>query len=141
MVGSVICVHSCPFVVKSSSAGDDARLPNELRDHFASSIRRAGCGVADQSRSAQVSYAEDDADRRGGRALFKSGRFLVNRVKRSWNKVVVFSTGYGLLRIQSNLRGATLVWSYSTGAAAAARLARVARSIPSRAEPKNTAIL
>ena len=49
--------------------------PNKLRICFTASIRRAGCGVANQNWPADVPDSEGDANRRGASALFEGGRF------------------------------------------------------------------
>src|SRR2546423_10895919 len=49
--------------------------PNKLCDHFTASIRRAGCGMANENGPGDVSNGKGHADRRSSLALLKNRRF------------------------------------------------------------------
>ena len=96
--------------------------------------------MANQERSAHVSNTEHNAHWRGARPLFWSWRLRVNGLERTGNHPAFTAAGCDLRRSQGRIGAPGMVWPCGTSAAPIARLARIARSIPSRAGPKDPAI-
>ena len=72
--------------------------------------------------------------------LSKTGDFELTVSKGPGITLLSLRQDAGFAEFNASFTGPALVWSYSELAATAARLARVTRSIPSRAESKDAAI-
>ena len=96
--------------------------------------------MANQERSAHVSNTEHNAHWRGARPLFWSWRLRVNGLERTGNHPAFTAAGCDLRRSQGRIGAPGMVWPCGTSAAPIARLARLARSIPSGGGAKDPAI-